>query len=138
MYPVRRIFSILLLVFFSLPIVSPLLAMTTDAEAGLPACCRRNGAHHCMMNMDMGTGRHAASSHGDSGTPHFAVLTMKCPYTPQAPATGHPDRLALDPASAIFAEIVSHPSGIAQTESRRRIAQDRSRQKRGPPVALFL
>src|SRR5882757_2391497 len=136
MYPVRRIFSILLLVFFGLPIVSPLLAMTTDAEAGLPACCRRNGAHHCMMNM--GTGTHVGNSSGDRGTPHLAVLTEKCPYTPQAPATGHPDLLALDPSSAIFAEIVSHPAGIAQTESRRRIAQDRSRQKRGPPAALSL
>ena len=133
---VRRIFSILLLVFFSLPIVSPLLAMTTDAEAGLPACCRRNGAHHCMMSMDMSTGRHISSSHSD--TPHLAVLTEKCPYTPQAPATGHPDLLALDPSAAIFAEIVSHPAGIAQTESRHRIAQDRSRQKRGPPATLSL
>ena len=134
---VRRILSILLLVFFGLPVVAPLLAMTTDAEAGLPACCRRNGAHHCSM-MNMGTGRHISSSPGDSGTPHLAVLTEKCPYTPQAPATAHPDLLALDPSSAIFAEIVSHPNGVAQTESRRRISQDRSRQKRGPPVALSL
>jgi hypothetical protein len=37
-----------------------------------------------------------------------------------------------------FVEPMSHPTGMAQTESKLRISQSRSRQKRGPPVTSSL
>jgi hypothetical protein len=43
----RRGFSILLILFFGL---GPLSAIADGSDdAGLPACCRRHGAHHCAM-----------------------------------------------------------------------------------------
>jgi hypothetical protein len=42
----RRGVSILLLAFF---LLGYLPAALGDNDASLPACCRRNGAHHCSM-----------------------------------------------------------------------------------------
>jgi hypothetical protein len=42
----RRGVSILLLAFFLLGSLPEALG---DNDAGLPACCRRNGTHHCSM-----------------------------------------------------------------------------------------
>ena len=47
----RRGFSIFLVLLFGM---GPLSAMIPGSEdASLPACCRRHGAHHCAMNMQM-------------------------------------------------------------------------------------
>jgi hypothetical protein len=125
----RRLLSILLLVAFGLPVVSPLLAMERMDQTRLPACCRRDGKHHCMASM---SDRNSLSK----TTRAFSTPTEKCPYCPSAIIAGHTDLLALPTAKAVFASLVSHTSGIAQTESLRRISRDRSRQKRGPPTLL--
>ena len=127
----RKILSILLLAVFALPLLSPLLAHGADRDAGLPACCRKNGKHHCMMSMGE---RNQFAQHG----PAFGVLPEKCPYCPATIIAAPSHDLAVPTAEAIFAALVSHPSGVAQTESKCRISQDRSRQKRGPPTSLFL
>jgi hypothetical protein len=64
----------------------------------------------------------------------FGAPAGKCPYCPSAPVATHNELLAPPMRDAVFASLVSHPSGVAQTESMRRISRDRSRQKRGPPV----
>lgn len=43
----RRVFSILLVLFFAFGPLQGLLEASDDAR--LPACCRRHGAHHCAM-----------------------------------------------------------------------------------------
>ena len=43
----RRGFSIVLVLFFAFGPLSALVDGSDDAS--LPACCRRNGAHHCAM-----------------------------------------------------------------------------------------
>jgi hypothetical protein len=125
----RRLFSILLLAAFSLPLVSPLFALGIDAETGLPACCRRNGKHHCMQSM----AERANPSQSDT---QIGALARKCPYCPQAIASAHTNPLANPRATADLAPLTSHPASIVQTESRRRISRDRSRQERGPPTIL--
>jgi hypothetical protein len=45
---VRRVLAIGLLSLFSLSLIPP-SAFASDPEAGLPACCRRNGKHHCTL-----------------------------------------------------------------------------------------
>jgi len=42
----RRSVSFLLMLVF---LLGPLAAALGDDDASLPACCRRNGAHHCSM-----------------------------------------------------------------------------------------
>ncbi len=47
----RRGLSIFLILFFGL---GPLSAFVDSSEdTGLPACCRRHGAHHCAMYAEM-------------------------------------------------------------------------------------
>jgi hypothetical protein len=123
-----------------LPMVSPLFALDGDA-ANLPACCRRDGMHHCMMagmmmaGMTMTGSYDRASAAPDTGTPPtVAIVTAPCPYGPQGmPGAVHRD-WTLDTASAVFAGLVAHPAGSPQTESKRRLASLRARHKRGPPV----
>ena len=69
----RRGFSIFLILFFGF---GPLSAFVDDStDAGLPACCRRHGAHHCAMYaqiMAMRAGR------GIDPTPSFSA-PLTCP-----------------------------------------------------------
>ena len=127
----RKLLSISLLAVFGLPLFAPLLALGQRAEDNLPACCRRNGTHHCAMSMAAPT-EPAAS---DRKASRWNAPVGQCPYCPASVATGHHrETFAAPPAQAIYAELLRHPAGSVQTESRRRIARDRSRRKRGPPI----
>jgi hypothetical protein len=125
---VRRLLAITLSLLFSFPLISPLFALTGDASANLPICCRRNGAHHCGVNMAMNT-----SGSGLKLIPR----PEHCPAYPQATNAVPHLQLAVPTASLLFAEAVSHPSVKPQIQALARIARDRSRHKRGPPVSLL-
>jgi hypothetical protein len=125
---VRRLLSISLLALFILPLISPLLALRADPEAGLPACCRRNGKHHCMMQME------SMQAIG-SGT-QVTVVSMKCPMYPRAILPTQHHDLSVHTAALIFAGIISHPALHPQTEARARVSLFCARQKRGPPALL--
>ena len=71
-----------------------------------------------------------------TGSRILTTISEKCPYTPGMVVATHPNALAGTSGHAIFAPFVSHPCGVAQTESKWRISRDRSRQKRGPPTLL--
>ena len=128
---VRRLISILLLALFGLPFVSPLFALGSDADPGLPACCRRSGKHQCMtvVNWD-GSG----SQHGIQ----FSALVEKCPYYPSVVAMVHPTLFVASMGRVLFAGLVSQPTRAAQVESKLHLSQERSRSKRGPPVVSSL
>ena len=66
----------------------------------------------------------------------LTTVSGKCPYAPGMVVVTHPNLLSVSPSRALFAALVSHPCGIAQTESKWRIARERSRQKRGPPSLI--
>lgn len=127
MEALRKLLAITLLAFFGLPFASSLLALTPRGESNLPACCRKNGKHHCMMSM-----AERRSSMGDS--PVFSAPLDKCPYAPAAfLGSTHWTMSGVPSRQIFFADLVSHPTAFAQTESKLRISRDRSRQKRGPP-----
>ena len=135
---VKKILSILLLAVVGLAPASPLLTLAAEAlthgadrNSSLPVCCRRNGKHHCMMSLGE---RSQLTQHG------LALNSSpdKCPYCPGTIAATHNDVVAASTAQATFAAMVSHPSGAAQTESKRPISLDRSHQKRGPPATHLL
>jgi hypothetical protein len=126
-----RLSATMLLVLFFAFLTLPIAAASQDgSDASLPACCHTHGRHHCSM------GRLTGSQQSD--TPAFAQLTEKCPYAPSASVNSHNDPRHPGLSALIHAEIVSHPAVHAQTVARRRIAFDRSRQKRGPPIFLLL
>jgi hypothetical protein len=123
------------MLILGLPMISPLFAMEGDA-GNLPACCRRDGKHHCMMmaGMMMGSSDAASASSNPGTQPTVAIGTERCPYGPQGlPGAMHRD-WTLDTGSAVFAGLMAHPSGSPQTESKRRVSSVRARHKRGPPV----
>jgi len=121
----RRIVATLMLLVFGSFLSAPLLAASSDPQSNLPACCRRDGKHHCMMTMTQSP---------TGGTQVYAG--SHCPYFPQSGVAVDVQQPATAPSatSAIYADLVSHPAVHAQTEARGRIAFDRSRQKRGPPA----
>jgi hypothetical protein len=127
----RKLLSILLLAFLGLPLASPLFAMGTDADAGVPACCRRDGKHRCHLEVK----RNAQSP--EEGL-KLSALPERCPYSPSMVANGHTNPVAGVASASIFASVVSHPTGQAQAESKRRISRGSSRQKRGPPTLILL
>lgn len=71
----RRGFSIFLILFFGL---GPLSSFVDGSEdASLPACCRRNGTHHCAMSMQMA----AAMARFVDPNPSFDI-PLTCPDYP--------------------------------------------------------
>jgi hypothetical protein len=124
----RKLFSILLLALFGLPLASPLFALGNDAEMRVPACCRRAGAHHCTGMAERGAMQEDKA--------HFKAPAERCPYSPGTVAAGHLDLLGLTTSATLASALQVHPSGVIQTESKWRLSRSRSRQKRGPP-ALF-
>ncbi|HEY4008796.1 MAG TPA: hypothetical protein VGM11_01500 [Acidobacteriaceae bacterium] len=118
----RRLLSILLLAAFALPLVAPALALAQDPDAGLPACCRRHGHHHCAM-LD------------PARDPSAHRIVAVCAAWPQR---------ALAPCSAVHLLGVRAPdaplplrtivSPSARSNSRRATRIDRSHPKRGPPA----
>jgi hypothetical protein len=122
---VRRLLSIALLLLFSLPLISPVLALTASSDRYLPACCRRSGAHHCAMNVPQAAGINLSS------------IPQRCPAYPAVVTQIRHGDLSFQTASLIFAEIVSHPAIKLQTQARARVALDRTRRQRGPPTDLL-
>lgn len=123
----RRILAIWLLMVLGLPVVSPLLASTTETDAAVPVCCRKGGAHHCLGSM-------AATGLGQK----LSVAAPRCAEFPKAVASSHANDFFLMAPTPAFAEDVTLPSGIWQAEARARVALDRARHKRGPPTAGLL
>jgi hypothetical protein len=116
----RRPLSILIVALFLLAPLSALIPGAADAQ--LPACCRRHGAHHCAM---------AAMSAPPAGTHQFTAPN-RCPLY----RTGHlaPTpvfHLAIAPAAAGFMVTRLVPAHSASAIFHR----SRILPARGPPSA---
>ena len=132
MSALRKLLAITLLALLGQPFVQPLLAWNATGKASLPACCRRNGKHHCIMSM-------AERLQLISRDPQFRAPREKCPYRQRSTALPIRGRTFISPVGqGIFADLTSQRAAVAQTESKFRISRDRSRQKRGPPSTFFL
>jgi hypothetical protein len=119
----RRVLAILLLAAFGLPVVAPLLASGQDLEQSLPACCRRHGAHHCMMGTTTSTPAVTAAC------PSFPRQTTVAPHLKLTGLLAEPVEITLP---------IATPSTPARAETQRRLSRERSRQTRGPPANTFL
>ena len=125
----RRIVGICLVLLYWL---GPLMALVpASAESRLPACCRRGGRHHCMMNM-------AERAALEDGHTHWSAPASKCPIFPDQLRAAHTPLSLYQSIPVSFISFASHPNGVAQSESKRRISLDRSRSKRGPPESQLL
>ena len=127
----RRVSAILLVILFSFSLAGP--ALFQDAESSLPACCRRDGKHHCgMADRDV-----ADAVQMPSSGPSVDALHGKCPFFPNGgalvPESG-PALLAASQTAGV--SIVSQAANPAQVEAGYRIFFNTSHQKRGPPSLL--
>jgi hypothetical protein len=123
---VRRLLALSLLLLFSFPLVSPLFALSTNSDANLPVCCRRNGVHHCQMKLQ----RSSTSTHQTTVT----TISTKCPFYPgSAILVRHNDAHA---GTRLLAESVDHTTVKAPTYAHVQIDLDTAWQKRGPPSLL--
>ncbi|MBZ5576159.1 MAG: hypothetical protein LAP40_06320 [Acidobacteriia bacterium] len=117
----RRIPAWALLALFSFSLIAPALAWNPDSK--LPACCRREGKHHCAMDNAL--------------SPASPAVQALCPFYPQTGAAPAYAKTAVAwAASQAVAAVFSHPAGRARTEGLSRVSFSRTRQKRGPPSFL--
>ena len=128
MVRMRRAPAILLVFLFSFSLIAP--ALSVGDESNLPACCRRDGKHHCgMMARDM------------ADAPSSGLLAdatrMRCPFFPGAGAVvpeAAPVLLAASQTAGI--STVAQIADQAQAEAGYRISFHCSHHKRGPPTIL--
>jgi hypothetical protein len=69
--------------------------------------------------------------------PEFRAPAPRCPYQQQSVRDVQHGRFAVPAGQVVYAALVSHPTGLAQTQSKWRVSRERARQKRGPPVDLL-
>lgn len=116
--------AILLLLVFSVPLIPAIPVSSTK----LPACCRKDGKHHCSM-------KSTAGQSTDTGEPALQSDRQACPFFPKFGAPGSQNFAAtLRPSYLFFAAIVSHPTAQEQTHAQYRVSFSRSWSKRGPPL----
>jgi len=113
----------LLLCLWGTPI---LLALSNRSEDNLPACCRRNGKHHCMMSM-------AERRQLSGQRRQVAPPAEKCPYAPARVAAVHNELFAIPASRSILTDFVADSARLMRAESPPRIAGADSFYKRGPP-----
>jgi hypothetical protein len=121
----RRSIAISLLMLFSWTLIAPLIAQ--EPEANLPACCRRNGKHHCMMRMMK---QRSGIQKG------FSTVSQKCPYCPVGVCAAYSPTYKPEAAAAYYAEAVFYPAPAQRTSAHYRSSFLRSHPKRGPPTPL--
>jgi len=121
----QRLLAILLLCNFGFPLFA--LAASADRHFSLPACCRRNGNHHCAIQQ---ANERVQSSGGQA-------MSEKCPYSPSVGMlAAHVQTLSVSFPGAVLGVVLAAPTSQSQTEALYRISFSRSRQKRGPPSLL--
>jgi hypothetical protein len=126
----RRVPAILLVSLFSFSLIAP--ALFVDAETNLPACCRRDGKHHCGM-----TARDAADMAEAPSGPAVDALHAKCPLFPHATAVvPSPEAALLSACQPGGISILSQAVSPAPVHAGYRASYSRSHQKRGPPNLL--
>jgi hypothetical protein len=123
----RRAASLILVLFFGFGPLTGLLQSSDDAR--LPACCRRQGAHHCAMAMQM------AAMEAPGKTP-ILTAPVTCPMFPGFMAGPSA------PAHALAASAAGLPALQTQSLSPAFISANaltgliRARAARGPPASL--
>ena len=73
----RRLLSILLFWATLFPMVAPALTTGAMGQSTLPACCRRDGKHHCMMSPEE---RAMLMGEGENGAIRVGAPPEQCPY----------------------------------------------------------
>ncbi len=110
----RRLLAIFVLALNAWGLLAP-FALAASADS-TPACCRRNGKHHCMSGM-------SATAVSSEGVPILRSQFSKCPYGSETARPGFVARIAISATSTVHspseffvaptksAQVSSHPAG---------------------------
>ena len=124
----RRALAILLAVLFSFELIAP--ALLAGAAPDLPACCRRNGKHHCAM----------ADMDGAEGTPSGSTvkaIESKCPFFPKTAAVpGYSKTIFRIVAPVAGAPVLMGSAAAEPDDNLSHTALHGPVRKRGPPSSL--
>jgi hypothetical protein len=121
----RRASAMLLLALFGFSLISPSV-FALGADSKLPACCRRDGKHHCATM--------ATESESSSGP---ALQAGRCSFFPTGAGVPASRTVALAGISqAGFEQPASHEASAHRTETFCHSSYSRAGQKRGPPTLL--
>lgn len=124
----RRVPAILLVLVFSFSLIAP--ALLADGGSDLPACCRRDGKHHC--GMPAGDMEQAPAS-GEAVGP----LHVKCPFFPSGGALlPHSEAALLTASCTSEVSIAFEIARLGPAECGYRSAFYGSHLNRGPPSLL--
>jgi hypothetical protein len=108
-----------------LSLISPAV-FASDADSKLPACCRRNGKHHCAI-----TATESKSSPGP------AIQAGRCTFFPVVEGVPANRTVALAGISyAGYERLVTHSAPAPRAESLCHSSYSRADQKRGPPTFI--
>ena len=125
----RRPLAIMLVLFFAFGPLQGVLGASDDSR--LPACCRRNGAHHCVMNAEM----LAMMKRVYSSTPAFAAPAT-CPLFPGLDAGYSTPSHALTPSLASLPALFEQNHSLIAANAVVRMNPVRTPKGRAPPACL--
>jgi hypothetical protein len=124
---VARAFALAILLAVITPSFLVLAVPSSIPSGNLPACCRRDGKHHCAMMM---------AAEQVAGDHQFSSVMEKCPFRDASINGSRASSYGVTRALAYYDELLSHPSQHEQVFAAARIAKARSHCKRGPPGYL--
>ncbi len=136
----RRTLSILLLLVLGMGQAAPASLLASGLMSGqgsvwtgkvdesrLPACCRRNGKHHCAMG-----------SAADSSSDPAVSAPDSCPFMPHALASTAPTVAAIAASAADSSALPSEPRVERCVVLAAQMSDRRGWPKRGPPSLQIL
>ena len=114
-------------------LVTPFVALLAypDPESNLPACCRRDGKHHCAM-ME----QYLARQKAQDGETRVRATGERCPYRSSLTTHRRHQQLAAPAVFSFYSGVESHPTIFVYVEAYARVSKTRSNLKRGPPSPL--
>ena len=134
----RRILSILLLLALGLGPAVPAGALASSLRSGwtgkvdesrIPACCRRNGKHHCSMSAEQFAGLSGETT---------VAATSTCPCIPRALASTAPQLSALTQAAPTTFYLRAKFQTQWALDSAPHMSNRRDWPRRGPPASQTL
>lgn len=126
----RHVVATVLGACFVASLCRPLL--NPSPEASIPACCRRDGKHHCAA---MASYLAQERSEPD-GKPRFNRAPEQCPYRLSTFAPTAPQSLGSSQSPAFYTSVERQLGILPFAEVRAHAPRSRSHFRRGPPALL--
>ncbi|MGA2888275.1 MAG: hypothetical protein ABSE51_09515 [Terracidiphilus sp.] len=129
----KRWLSILLILLFWL---GPLAAnLPASQESRLPACCRRNGAHHCTGSTSIASGMAVPMDEAASNSTPVIAAPTHCPLFPDYTAIPTKAGHALTASEVGPPVLLEQHHSPATGRAAARLSQIRAHAGRAPPAS---